>query len=331
MKIPIRIPRIRCATLPTPIEPLTRLQHALTAETQKDCPRLMVKRDDLTGLAFGGNKTRKLEFVLAEAVANGARTLITVGAAQSNHCRQTAALAARAGLDCILVLSGEPEEPPTGNLLLDKIFGAEIVWTTRPEREAVLQQAFQDAWAGGRRPYLIPLGASNALGALAYEAAFQEFIDQNTPADWIVVASSSGGTQAGLVLGARRAVWGGQVLGISIDEPQAHLQQVVADYAAQAAERLRDPQIFSPADILVNDDYLGEGYGIFGSPEREAILYFARTEGLLLDPVYTGRAAAGLIDLIRKGFFKAGETVLFWHTGGTPALFAERYASEISA
>src|SRR5512140_979856 len=148
------IPRIRLAALPTPIEPLPRLSGVLGG------PRLLVKRDDLTGLAFGGNKTRKLEFVLAEAQANGARTLITVGAAQSNHCRQTAALAARHGLDCILVLSGEPEVQPSGNLLLDQMFGAEIVWTTREKREKALDVAFDAAWEAGRRPYRIPLGAS---------------------------------------------------------------------------------------------------------------------------------------------------------------------------
>jgi D-cysteine desulfhydrase family pyridoxal phosphate-dependent enzyme len=333
------IPRARFAALPTPVEPLPRLSQALGSG-----PRLLVKRDDLTGLAFGGNKTRKLEFVLAEAQANGARTLVTVGAAQSNHCRQTAALAARAGLDCILVLSGEPEEQPTGNLLLDELFGAEIVWTTRAGRASALQQAFEDAWAAGRRPYLIPLGASNAVGALGYEAAFQEFLNQGVPADWIVVASSSGGTQAGLVLGSRRAGWPGRagvqpaltdpkrvrVLGISIDEPQAELQRMVAGMAAAAADRLGEKLAIRPEEILVNADYLGEGYGVMGEPEREAIRLFARCEGLLLDPVYTARAAAGMIDLIRKGFFQPGETVLFWHTGGTPALFANKYAKGLT-
>jgi D-cysteine desulfhydrase family pyridoxal phosphate-dependent enzyme len=317
------IPRIRLAVLPTPIEALPRLSAALGG------PRLLVKRDDLTGLALGGNKTRKLEFALAEAQANGARTLITVGAAQSNHCRQTAALAARFGLDCILVLSGEPAEHPDGNYLLDQLFGAEIVWTTRPERETVLKQTFDAAWQAGRRPYLIPVGASNGIGTLAYEAAFQEFLAQQTPVDWIVVASSSGGTQAGLALGAWRAKWSGKVLGISIDEPQADLQALVAGLANEAADRLHEKAQLLPDDIHVNADYLGEGYGIMGSPEREAIQMFARTEGLLLDPVYTGRAAAGMIDLVRRGFFEPGETVLFWHTGGTPALFADRYSSQL--
>ena len=321
------IPRIRIANLPTPVEPLPRLSAALGG------PRLWVKRDDLTGLAFGGNKTRKLEFVLAEAQANGARTLITVGAAQSNHCRQTAAAAARLGLDCILVLSGVPENPPTGNLLLNHLFGAEIVWTTREEREATYQRTFEAAWTAGRRPYAIPLGASNPIGTLAYEAAFQEWhaqVDTTGPLDWMVVASSSGGTQAGLVLGARRAGWSGRVLGISIDEQEDVLQARVAGLASEAADRLRLPLSFEPNDVLVNADYLGQGYGILGDPEREAIELFARYEGLLLDPVYTGRAAAGLIDLIRRGFFRPEETVLFWHTGGGTALFAEKYHKVIS-
>jgi D-cysteine desulfhydrase family pyridoxal phosphate-dependent enzyme len=314
-------PRVPIAHLPTPIEPLPRLSAALQG------PRLLVKRDDLTGLAFGGNKTRKLEFVLAEAQAHGARTLITVGAAQSNHCRQTAALAAKMGLECILVLSGSPDQPPTGNLLLDHLFGAQIVWTSYEERPAALQRAFEDAWQAGKRPYLIPLGASNALGTLAYEFAFQEFLAQSIRADWIVVASSSGGTQAGLALGAKRAGWQGRILGISIDEPEAELKQTAANLCAAAAERLEENVQILPADILVNADFLGGGYGVMGEVEKDAIHLFARTEGLLLDPVYTGRAAAGLITLIRQGFFKPEETVLFWHTGGTPALFAETYAS----
>lgn len=313
------VPRIRFAALPTPVEYLPRLSAHLGG------PRILVKRDDLTGLAFGGNKTRKLEFVLAEAQAHGARTLVTVGAAQSNHCRQTAALAARVGMDCILVLSGEPEEPPTGNLLLDHLFGAEIIWTSYAERSQVLKQVFETAWEAGRRPYLIPLGASNALGALGFEAAFHELLRQQPEIDWIVAASSSGGTQAGLVLGARRAGWAGRVLGISIDQPADELRAAAASIAMAAADRLGVSTQIDPQEVLVNDDYLGQGYGIMGPPEQEAIRLFARLEGLLLDPVYTARAAAGMLDLIRKGFFKAGETVLFWHTGGTPALFASRY------
>jgi D-cysteine desulfhydrase family pyridoxal phosphate-dependent enzyme len=317
------IPRIRLAHLPTPVEPMLRLARALHG------PRLFVKRDDQTGLALGGNKTRKLEFVLAEAQANGARTLITTGAAQSNHCRQTAALAARAGLNCTLVLSGEPGDPPEGNLLIDHLLGARIVWTTRPERDEKLQQTFAASWEAGERPYLIPLGASTPTGSLGYAFAFDELMQQDVHPDWIIVASSSAGTQAGLVLGARRAGWQGKILGISIDHPQAELQTHVAELATAASDRLGAQIEFSPSEIHVNDDYLGGGYGVMNMPEIEAIRLFAQNEGLLLDPVYTGRAAAGMIDLIRKGFFHEHETVLFWHTGGTPALFSSPYAAQL--
>lgn len=322
------IPRLRFAHLPTPIEGLPRLAQALGSLSGS--PRLLVKRDDQTGLAMGGNKTRKLEFLLAEAQANGARTLVTAGAAQSNHCRQTAAAAAHFGLDCILVLAGSPPQRASGNLLLDQFFGAELVFTAPHSRSQALQEAFEAAWAAGRRPYLIPYGGSNATGAAAYAAAFDEYLAQAIPSDWIVVASSSGGTQAGLVVGARRAGWGGRILGISIDAPAAGLQARVAALAGEVSEKIGPRLPFLPEEILVNDAYLGAGYGVLGEPEREAILLFARQEGLLLDPVYTGRAAAGLIDLIRKGFFKPGETVLFWHTGGAPALFADAYAEALT-
>ncbi len=318
------IPRIKIAHLPTPVEFLPRL----TAELGG--PKIWVKRDDQTGLAMGGNKTRKLEYVLAEAQANGAKTLITVGAAQSNHCRQTAALAKRVGLDCILVLNGNPPAVADGNYLLDRLFDAEIVWTTRPLREKTSQEVFEKAWEEGRRPFLIPVGASTPTGALGYWAAFDELMKQEVEPDWIVIASSSAGTQAGLALGAHLAGWKGNVLGISIDEPERDLQEMVAGIATEASDRLGKKTLIRPEDIHVNADYLGEGYGILGAPEIEAIQMFAAKEGLLLDPVYTGRAAAGLIDLVRKGFFKPTDKVLFWHTGGTPALFAEGYSRKIS-
>lgn len=317
------LPRIRIANLPTPVEALPRLSAALKG------PRLWVKRDDLTGVAFGGNKIRKLEYLLAEASANGARTLVTVGAIQSNHCRQTAALANRFGYKCILVLSGEPPQKRTGNLLLDWLFNAEIVWTTPAERTATLQKVFEDSWSAGGRPYWIPLGGSRPIGAVAYAVAFEEMLTQGLRPDWIVFPSSSGGTQAGLVLGARRAGWQGKILGISVDESQETLQQRVAELASEAADLLGEKITFKPEEIVVNADYRGAGYAVMGEPEREAIRLFARQEGLLLDPVYTGRAAAGLIDLIRQKAFREDETVLFWHTGGTPALFAEPYATHL--
>jgi D-cysteine desulfhydrase family pyridoxal phosphate-dependent enzyme len=312
------LPRLRFAHLPTPVEPLPRLSAALGG------PRLLVKRDDLTGLAFGGNKTRKLEFLIAEAQANGARTLVTAGAVQSNHCRQTAAAAARYGFECILVLAGEPSAP-SGNLLLDQLFGSEINWAPPDRREQVLKETFQAAWETGRRPYLIPYGGSNATGAAAYVFAMQELLEQDSGPDWIVFPSSSGGTQAGLTLGARLFGYKGKVLGISVDQPGPRLRQDVAALAGVTADLLAEELSFSPDDILVDDSFLGGGYGVMGEPELEAIRLFARTEGLLLDPVYTARAAAGLIDLTHRGFFAAGQTVLFWHTGGTPALFAEKY------
>jgi D-cysteine desulfhydrase family pyridoxal phosphate-dependent enzyme len=322
----IKLPRVKFAHLPTPIHPLPRLAAALEG------PRLLVKRDDQTGLAFGGNKTRKLELLVAEAQANAARTLVTAGAVQSNHCRQTAAAAARFGLDCILVLSGQEPPVPSGNLLLDRLFGAELVYVQRAERDQHLKETFQNAWDQGRRPYLVPYGGSSPTGAAAYALAIEELMEQcrqedleGCPPDWIVFPSSSGGTQAGLVLGARLYGYSGKVLGISVDEPAEVLKTRVATLAGATADLLAERLTFSSDDVLVEDSYLGGGYGVLGEPEREAIRLFARNEGLLLDPVYTGRAAAGLIDLIRKGYFSRGETVLFWHTGGTPALFADQY------
>jgi D-cysteine desulfhydrase family pyridoxal phosphate-dependent enzyme len=317
------IPRVRIAHLPTPIELLPRLSAELGG------PILSIKRDDLTGgVGFSGNKTRKLEFLLAEAQANGAKTLITVGSVQSNHCRQTAALAARFGFDCILVLSGEEPAQMDGNLLLDSLFGAEIAWTALEKRDETLQKVFDEAWQAGKRPYLIPLGASNPVGTVGYALAMKELIEQKQPTDWIIVASSSGGTQAGLVLGARLYGYVGKILGISIDHPASDLKKTVAYLAEEASDRIGEKIKFAADEILVNDDYLGKGYAVMGERELEAIHLAARTEGLILDPVYTGRAAGGLIDLIRRGFFKSGEQVLFWHTGGTPAIFAQPYQQQ---
>jgi D-cysteine desulfhydrase family pyridoxal phosphate-dependent enzyme len=285
----------------------------------------LVKRDDQTGLALGGNKARKLEYLLAEAQSNGAKTLITAGVDQSNHCRQTAAAAARFGFDCILVLVKSQSVSLSGNLLLDELLGAEIVWTTHEKRDQDLRAAFQDAWDAGRRPYMIPYGGSNVTGAAAYAYAVQEMVEQGIETDWIIFPSGSGGTHAGLVLGSRLFGYKGRVLGISVDEPANVLAPRVAQLATATAEYLGEPQGFKAGEILANEDYLGGGYGVAGEAEKEAIRLFARSEGILLDPVYTGRAAAGMIDLIRKRFFQKDQTVLFWHTGGTPALFAEQY------
>ncbi len=290
-------------------------------------PRIIVKRDDLTGLGLGGNKIRKLEFLLAEAQSYGAKTIITSGAVQSNHCRQTAAACAHLHFKCILVLSGEKPPVASGNLLLDQLFDAQIVWTSLPERDQAVNLVFQEAWDAGQRPYLIPYGGSNPTGATGYVFAIRELLEQDYHPDWIIFASSSSGTQAGLVTGAKLFGYHGKVLGISVDESEADLKAKVANLANATADMLGEKLNFVPDEILVSADYVAGGYGVMGEVEKEAIRLFARMEGLLLDPVYTGRAAAGLVDLIRKGFFKQQETILFWHTGGSPALFSEKYAS----
>lgn len=319
-----RLPRLPMAHLPTPVEELPRLSAAL------DGPTLLVKRDDQTGLAFGGNKTRKLEYLAAAAQAEGADTLLTAGAVQSNHCRQTAAAAARLGMACTLVLAGRRPKQESANILLDGLLGARIVWAATEERDAALQAAFEEATSLGGRPYLVPYGGSNPVGAAAYAYALEELLGQGYRPDWIVFASSSGGTQAGLVAGAKRLGFPGRILGVSVDEKAAELKPRIAELASHTAELLGKPIALSSEDVLVNDDYLGEGYAVMGVAEAEAIRLFARHEGLLVDPVYTGRAAAGLIDLVRKGFFSDGETVLFWHTGGTPALFADAYRAGLA-
>jgi D-cysteine desulfhydrase family pyridoxal phosphate-dependent enzyme len=327
------IPRVLFAHLPTPVESLSKISALYGG------PTVWIKRDDQTGLAFGGNKTRKLEFLVADALGHGAKTLITGGAFQSNHCRQTAAAAAKFGLACILVLGptqkSEKVPTPTGNYLLDQLFNAEIVQSPYGERDRVLQESFNKAWEDGRRPYLIPYGGSNATGAAGYAYAMKELADQAasdpdfaTP-NWICIPSSSGGTQAGIVAGASLFGFNGKILGISIDEKASDLSKKVAALATEVCDLLGEPQEIKPETILVNDQFLGEGYGIVSKDEIQVVKEFAQNEGILLDPVYTGRAAAGLKRLIQKSSFLPEENVLFWHTGGSPALFADRYQSLI--
>jgi len=319
-----QIPRLHFAHLPTSIEELPRLSDHLAG------PRILVKRDDQTGLAFGGNKTRKLEFLIAEAQEQGAKTLISGGAIQSNHCRQTAAAAARNGFECILVLTGDLPDEPSANLMLDRLFNAKILNVAdRKDRDRILQETFDNAVREGKKPYLVPYGGSSATGALGYAFAVEEFMLQNIQVDWIVFGTSSGGTHAGLVLGQHVFGYKGKVLGISIDESEEWLKRHVSALASDASEKLGERIEFTQADVLANADYCEAGYGVLTDAEREAVNLFARYEGLLLDPVYTGRAAAGMIDFIRRGFFKNDETVLFWHTGGQPALFADKYANNI--
>lgn len=322
-----RLPHLPLAHLPTPVDELPRLAAALRAQAAgQPAPRMLIKRDDQTGLASGGNKTRKLEYLLAEALAQEADMVITAGAPQSNHCRQTAAAAAKAGLAAVLVLGGSAPMLEGGNLLLDRLLGAEIVWAGQRDRAQVMAEAAESARAAGHRPYVVPYGGSSPVGAAAYAVAFEELHEQLATTGWrvdhIVLASSSGGTQAGLAVGARALGYAGGLHGISVDRAAAEYRPELARLATATAQALGLDLAFRADDFTVHDAYLGGGYGVVGQAEQEAIRLLARSEGLLLDPVYTGRALAGLIDLIRQGRFSANESVLFWHTGGLPALFA---------
>jgi len=314
------------AHLPTRVESLPRLTEILNG------PELLIKRDDQTGLALGGNKTRKLEYLIGDALDKEAEMVLTTGAAQSNHCRQTAGAAARCGLECTLVLTGPKPDRATSNLFLDQLLGAEIIWADKTERDQILEKTFQDANINGKRPYLIPYGGSNAIGAYAYLKAFDELEEQLKEGmpDWIVFASSSGGTQAGLWLGSLVSGSTTRILGISVDEDEESLRSNVLRIAAALIDQGQLGLDIKEEPVLVNDGYNGDGYGVMNSKDREAIHLFAKHEGILLDPVYTGRAGAGLIDLIKRGFFKENQRVLFWHTGGTPALFADKYLADIS-
>ena len=319
--------RMPLAHLPTPITELTRLTQFLGG------PRIFVKRDDLTGLALGGNKTRKLEFILAEAVAQGADTLITAGAIQSNHCRQTAAAAAVVGLECHLVLGGEAPSSANGNVLLDTLLGAHLHWAGEHRKGEDIPALVQALLAQGKRPYVVPYGGSNVLGATAYVAAMEE-VSRQTHSGFthMVVASSSGATQAGMVVGQKLYMPQCQVVGIAIDKDgvgETPFKSAVLALANDCAHYLKQPLHFDPKDVLLEQGFTGDGYAVIGNPEREAIAITAQLTGILLDPVYTGRAMAGLFGMIRAGRFKATDRVLFWHTGGAPALFA--YADDIQA
>lgn len=308
---------------PTPLIELSQLSARLAG------PKIYMKRDDNTGLALGGNKTRKLEFILGEALAQGADTIITAGAAQSNHCRQTAAAAASLGLECHLVLGGEEPKQPQGNLLLDKIFGCHIHWSGSHRKGEDIPNIVQQLIHQGRKPYVVPYGGSSELGALGFVEAFRELESQRQSMGvsftHIVFASSSGGTQAGLMLGSKLSNSACQIVGINIDKGEMDkvpFNQYIVALANSTAELIDADHKFAASELILNSDYVGEGYGVVGALENEAITITAQTEGILLDPVYTGRAMGGLLDMIRTGKLKNTDRVLFWHTGGAPALFA---------
>ncbi len=327
-------PRAALAHLPTPLEPMARLSAELGG------PRLWVKRDDCTGLALGGNKTRKLEFLMAEALAAGADCVITTGGVQSNHVRETAAAAAKLGLAAHLVLTrnvpwDKDGYDRTGNILLDRLLGAEIrILPAGSDRAAAMDKLAADLRAAGARPYVIPLGGSNATGALGYVACAQELLTQaealSGGLDTIVLASSSGGSQAGLIVGLTALGHPARVIGIEVDDDREAVAAAVRQVAAATAERLGLDADEAVSRVEVVAGYGGTGYGLPTPEMRRAVELAARREGLLLDPVYSGKAMAGLIGLIAEGRFKPRERVVFLHSGGTPALFAYRSVFEDS-
>lgn len=321
-----RFPRLHLAHLPTPFEPLTRLSAHLGG------PNLWIKRDDCTGLSTGGNKTRKLEFLIADALAQGADTIITQGATQSNHARQTAAIAAKMGLGCYLLLEDRTGATDTayvynGNVLLDRLHGARIA--KRPggaDMNAEMETLAERLRATGKTPYVIPGGGSNEIGALGYVNCALELVtqanDRSLKIDHIVHATGSAGTQAGLVTGLAGINSFIPVLGIGVRAPRAQQEANVYALARRTAAHIGlGDDVVTRDHVVANCDYVGAGYGIPTEGMVEAVRLLAETEGILLDPVYSGKGMAGLIDLIRKGRFKTDENVVFLHTGGAVALF----------
>ena len=320
-----RFPRIRAGHFPTPLEPLPRLSSALHG------PELWIKRVDCTGLSPGGNTTRKLEFLMAEALAQGADLVMTQGATQSNHARQTAAFAARLGLDCHILLedrtgSNDPNYNFNGNVFLDHLHGATT--EKRPgglDMNAELELRADRFRSEGRKVYTIPGGGSNPTGALGYANCALELVSQandiGLAIDHIVHATGSAGTQAGLIVGLKAINANIPLLGIGVRAPRQKQEDNVFALALATAEKLGCRGVVRRDDVVANTDYVGDGYGIPTPAGLEAIEMFARLEGILLDPVYSGKGAAGLIDLVRKGRFKKGERVVFIHTGGSAALF----------
>lgn len=320
-----RFPRVFLAHLPTPLERLDRLSRELGG------PEIWIKRDDCTGLSTGGNKTRKLEFLMAEAQAMGADVVMTQGATQSNHARQTAAFAAKLGMACHILLedrtgSNNHNYNQNGNVLLDHLHGA--VTEKRPggvDMQAEMETVADDLRKSGHKVYVIPGGGSNPTGALGYVNAAFELVgqanDRGLLIDHLVTATGSAGTQAGLITGLKAINAGIPLLGFGVRAPKVKQEENVYNLAVKTAEKLGCAGVVQRGDVVANTDYVGAGYGIPRADTLEAIRMFAELEGILLDPVYSGKGAAGLIDYCRKGHFKKGERIVFLHTGGSVALF----------
>jgi L-cysteate sulfo-lyase len=312
------LPRLPLELSPTPVDDLSRLSAALGSGQT-----ILAKRDDAIPFGFGGNKIRKLQIVAAQALAEGADTLITCGGLQSNHARATAAVAARLGLGCVLVANAAPQEKPTANALLDRLLGADVRYVgSREARAPGMAAAAAELRAKGRRPFVIPLGASTPLGAAAYALAITELLAQGPAPEWIVLPASSGGTQAGIIAGCRLHGLRTRVLGISADDPAAALAGEVGRILAGLEELIgAGAGTLADAAIEIDDSFVGGGYGVPTPASTEATELCARREALFLDPTYTSKAMAGLIARVRARDLGAG-TILFWHTGGQVGLFA---------
>ena len=324
-----RYPRLHFAHLPTPLESMSRLS------TESGNCHLWIKRDDCTGLAGGGNKTRKLEFLMADAKEQGADTIITPGATQSNHCRQTAAIAAKLGYDCHLIMedrtgSEDLEYNYNGNILLDQLLGAKL--STVPggtDMKAASESLADELRSQGKRPYIIPGGGSNAIGALGYVNCALEILHQaNTTGlkiDYVVHATGSAGTQAGLVAGFCGSGSRIPVLGIGTKAQKEKQEEKVFALAKETAELCGLPDSVKRSDVMANSDYVGEGYGIPTQGTLNAMETLARTEGILLDPVYSAKGMDGMLDLVKKGYFGENKNIVFIHTGGEQGIYGYRH------
>jgi L-cysteate sulfo-lyase len=327
-----RFPRIRLAHLPTALEHMPRLSKHLGG------PEIYVKRDDCTGLATGGNKTRKLEFVMADALEQEADTVVTVGAVQSNHVRQTAAAACKLGLRCEVLLEHRVKNPTetyvqSGNVFLDKLFGANIrEYPAGTDFDKAMLEVADEVKASGANPYIVPGGASDRVGALGYVNCAMELLGQSSERgliiDHFVTATGSAGTHAGLIVGLKAMRSDMPLLGIGVNAPKDKQEQRVFDLACETADYVGLKGLVSRGDIVANCDYIGDGYGIPTKSMNDAVLLLARLEGLLFDPVYSGKALAGMIDLVAGGYFEGAKNIVFLHTGGSAALFA--YADQLN-
>ena len=320
-----KFPRRRYTAGQTPIEKAHRFSEVLGG------PDIYIKRDDLLGLSAGGNKTRKLEFLVADALAQGADTLITCGAVQSNHCRLTLSAAVKEGLKCRLVLEervpGTFNTKASGNIFLFNLLGAEKIQVVSAGSDmmAEMEQVAEEVATEGRKPYIIPGGGSNAIGATGYVACAQEILDQTFELglniDTLVCASGSAGTQAGLVTGFYGCNMNIPVVGINVSRAKEEQEDIVYGLIKETAEHVGVNSQIPPDAVNCFGDYVGPGYSLPTPEMAEAVKLVARTEGILLDPVYTGKTMAGLIDLVRQGYFKKENNILFVHTGGSPALY----------